>query len=261
MAASRRVGSGRRQEILRYLREHGSATVAALCAVTAASPATVHRDLEQLAAQGLLERVHGGALSLESDDPPVGLARVSHVAEKHAIAEYAAKLIDDDVASIFLEASTTIAAMVPWLRSLEDKVFVTNSPEMGLELVTGPSDVILIGGDLRARTLSSVGPLAIQALEGVSIDLAFIGVSAIDADGLSSMNLIEAETKSAILAGAARSIALGDSGKLGKRALAPVGPLSHLESLVTDSNAPEEEVRKLRKAGLTVSLAGANASS
>lgn len=244
--------------MLRYLREHGSASISTICELVSASPATVHRDLELLAGKGLIQRVHGGAMSLETlDDPPVTEERRRRVAEKQAIADAAIGLLEPGARSVFLEASTTVSCLVPLLRGIEDKVFLTNSPEIALDLVAGHTDVILIGGDLRSRTLAAVGPLTITALESVSIDLAFVGVSAVDTEGLSSMNLIEAETKSAILRGARRSIALGDGMKLGRRALAPVGPLSELDALVTDASAPADEVAKLREAGLDVIMTDA----
>ena len=256
VARSRQLASERRHEIVRFLREHGSASIATICELVEASPATVHRDLEWLASKGLLSRVHGGALSVEGDDdPPVALERGKRVDEKQAIADAAVGMIGPDVNSVFLEASTTVGAMVAALRAMRDMVFLTNSPEIALGLVSGRAEVILIGGELRPRTLAAVGPLAVSALESVSIDLAFIGVSAIDTEGLSSMNLFEAATKSAILHASARSIALGDGDKLGRRALAAVGPLSSIDGLITNAAAPAEQVALLRGAGLEVTLA------
>lgn len=252
----KQLGWERRQDLLRYLRTHGSASVATICDVVGVSPATVHRDLDFLAERGLIERVHGGALSLEAlDDPPVTVERHKRVGEKHRIAAAALQSMDKSVSSIFLEASTTVAYLAPALRAMEDLVVVTNSPEIALELVAGKAEVVLIGGNLRHRTLSTVGPLAIQALGAVSIDLAFIGISALDVGGVSSMNMIEAETKSAIINAAARVVALGDGGKLGRRSLVPVAPLSALDELVTDDSAPADKIEELRAGGLTVTVA------
>lgn len=248
MAGQKQLGWGRRQEILKYLRSHTSASISTICDLVGASPATVHRDLEALAEQGLIERVHGGARSLEGlDDPPVAGERLRRIPEKRDIAHAALALVDDSVTSIFLEASTTVACLAPMLRELSDRVLVTNSPEIALDLVTGSAEVILVGGNLRRRTLSTVGPLAVQMLSSVRVDLAFIGVSAIDATGLSSMNAIEVETKAAIIQAAGRVVALGDAAKLGKRALVPVAPLSDLEALVTDAAAAPDDLRALRE--------------
>ncbi|MDR0416728.1 MAG: DeoR/GlpR family DNA-binding transcription regulator [Propionibacteriaceae bacterium] len=253
---SRILGWERRQEILRFVRAHGSATISGITQQVGVSPATLHRDLETLAEQGLIERVYGGAVALEPpDDPPVASERQQRVAEKQQIADAAVERIVRGVNSIFLEASTTIAHMVPALRDLTDKVFVTNSPEIALELATGEVEVMLIGGNLRHRTLSTIGPLAIQAVEAVHIDLAYIGVSALNVGGLTTMNSIEAQTKAALIKAADTAIALSDGTKLGKQALVHVAPLSALSELITDAGAPADEVNRLRAAGLTVTVA------
>lgn len=255
MVRTKQLGSERRQTILKFVQDRGSASVAEISSLVGASPATVHRDLEQLAGKGHVTRVHGGAMALEGDDPHITTERVKSVDEKKAIAAAAVSLIGSDVTSVFLEASTTVGFMVPHLTDMTGKVFVTNSPEIGLDLVGGRSDVLLIGGDLRSQTLAAVGTMAIQALESVRLDLAFVGVSALDAKGLSSMNMNEAQTKSAILRNATHAWALGDGSKLGRRALVQVGGVGELTGLVTDAGADPAEVKQLRDLGLEVTIA------
>lgn len=255
MAKTHRLGHERRQAVLEHLKLNGSASVAALGELLGASPATVHRDLDRLARDGLIERVRGGAIAPLNDDPPVSAERARNVSAKKAIAQAAAKFVRPGVQSVFLEASTTMAHLVPLVRDLGEVVLVTNSPEIALELSQSQSDVFIIGGQLRQRTLSTVGPQAINALSEISIDVAFIGISALNEDGLSSMNSIEAETKSAIIKAAAQVIALGDSSKLGKRALVPVAPLSDIDVLVTDSGASEADLQLLRAAGMEIVVA------
>lgn len=255
MTRSTQLGPERRQLIMQRLRTAGGATIAEISAVTGASPATVHRDLKILSDLGAIERVRGGALlKQELDDPAAITERVKNVVEKEAIAQASAGFITDDVTSVFLEASTTVQRLVPYVADLPGKVFITNSPEIGLELSHRSCEVILIGGELRERTLASIGQLAIQALESLVIDLAFIGVSALDAQGLSCMNLTEAETKSAILRSVSRRIALCDSSKLGRRALASVGNLRAIDHLVTDAHAPQDLIEQFRTAGLDITL-------
>ena len=251
----KQLGWERRQDLLKHLRSAGSASVADMCGLVGASPATVHRDLDLLAEKGLIKRVHGGALAADvEDDPPGTVERQKRIIEKQQIADEALRFIDDSEHSIFLEASTTVALMCPALR-LMDKVLVTNSPEIALESVGGNAEVVLIGGNLRHRTLAAVGPSTISALQAVNIDLALIGVSAIDESGLSSMNIVEAETKSAIANSARLRIALCDGSKIGRRALVPVSPLSSLSLLITDTRASQEQVAHLRDLGLRVVMA------
>lgn len=256
---SRTLGWERRQEILKYLLANGSASISAIGQHVDASPATIHRDLELLAENGLIERVHGGALAVEAlDDAPVATERHKRVAEKQQIADVALQRVTAGVNSIFLEASTTVAHLVPALRGMTDKVFVTNSPEIALELASSELEVMIVGGNLRFRTLATMGPLATHALQSVNIDLAFIGVSALDVNGLAVMNAIEAQTKSAAIQAAQQVVALADGAKLGTRALVHVAVLDAIDELITDAGAPLEEVERLRTAGLTVTIAPAS---
>lgn len=252
---TQRLSHERRQDVLDRVRSNGSASVSALAKLVGASPATVHRDLDYLSREGFIERVRGGAVAL-NDDPPVHFERGRYVLEKKAIALAAAAMAKPGVKSIFLEASTTVAHLVPHLRHLQDVVMVTNSPGIALDLSQSHSDVVIIGGNLRQRTLSTVGPQAIEALGNIAIDLAFIGISALNDEGLSSMNAIEAETKTAIIRAASRVVGMGDSRKIGKRELVPVAPLSAMDVFITDSSAAEEDLVGLRRSGLRVVVAG-----
>jgi DeoR/GlpR family transcriptional regulator of sugar metabolism len=255
-ATDPQIGAKRRRDILRYLQEHGSGSIAALCELMKVSPATIHRDLQVLADEGLINRVRGGALSLQTmDDPHILQERDKRLPEKLSIVNTALAVIGAGDNSIFLEASTTVRQLVPNLIGLRDKVFVTNSPEIALDLVAGSNEVVVVGGSLRSRTLSSIGQLAIAALEAVHIDLAFVGVSSIDTSGMSCMNFMEAETKTAIIQNSRKVVALCDGTKLGRRMLAAIGPVSAIDELITNADAPEEEVQKLRAAGLKVTLA------
>ncbi|WP_076464441.1 DeoR/GlpR family DNA-binding transcription regulator [Actinomyces mediterranea] len=253
------VGAERRKAILRMVTERGSASVADLCADLDVSPATIHRDLTVLSGGGLVERVHGGVLAPAggADDPHVLNEKASRQDEKNRIASAALRFVSPEVHSVFLEASTTVAPLASLLRDRRDLVFLTNSPEIALELATSGTEVTLVGGQLRARTLATVGPDANRQISAARVDVAFIGVSAIDEEGLSSMNAIEAETKSMIIASARMRVALGDYTKLGKRALAHVAPTASINALVTDSRADVEAVELLRRGGLDVVIADA----
>lgn len=251
------VGAERRKTILRMVQESGSASVAQLCATLGVSAATIHRDLAALAREGVVERVHGGILAPAggADDPHVLGEKAHRRGEKAEIARTALSFVSPEVHSVFLEASTTVAQLGLLLRERRGLVFLTNSPEIALELVAEGLEVTLVGGQLRARTLATVGPDANRQIGLSRVDVAFIGVSAIDVDGLSSMNAIEAETKTAIIAASRAVIALGDHSKLGKRGLAHVARADAINALVTDARADDAAVEALRSCGLEVIIA------
>lgn len=189
------------------------------------------------------------------DDPPVSLESQRNRDAKHTIATAAVELITEN-STIFLEASSTVRSLTPLIRRIPGLTVVTNSPEIGLDLMRGTAEVILIGGALRQRTRATVGPMAVASLRSISVETAFVGVSAISAEGLSSMNLSEAETKSAIMDSAETSIGLADSSKLGKRGLTQVSDLGRLSLLITDTDADPQEILQLENHGLQVRLAG-----
>ncbi|NHB85110.1 DeoR/GlpR transcriptional regulator [Tessaracoccus sp. HDW20] len=243
------LGWERRQEILKFLRANGSASVSVIGDHVSASPATIHRDLELLAEQKVIERVHGGALAVESlDDPPVATERLKRVAEKEMIAQEALTRITPRVSSIFLEASTTVSHLVPKLRTMSDKVFVTNSRRspwrwrsaMPRSCSSGQS---AIEHPRRGRAARRPGPTVGEHQPRIH------RVERPGCAGVTTMNSVEAETKAAVINATATVIALGDGGKLGRRALVPVAPLSALTELITDADAPQEEVDALRAAG------------
>lgn len=255
-AGSRTLGTERRARLLSYLNGRSSATIAVLCELLDASPATVHRDLGVLARDGLIQRVRGGAMTVDvHDDPSVAIERRRNVEAKKQIARAALDLVRAG-STIFLEASTTVSCLATLIRTVSGLTVVTNSPEIALDLMGSESEVILIGGNLRRKTLATVGPLAVSALRGIRVEQAFIGVSAIGTDGVSSMNMTEAETKVAILESAGQVIGLADAEKLGRNALTRVAGLEAIDLLITNSAASPQNVQALRDKGLSVEIAG-----
>jgi len=250
MKSTKILPSERRQQILRLLATSGSVSVNELSEITGASLATIHRDLEQLSATGRLVRVHGGATSPD-DDPPATSERRRNLSQKREIARVAAQSVEPGHV-VFLEASSTVARLTEFLPKSKI-IVVTNDPEIALDLAQNSSnEVIVLGGTLRSQTRSIVGQMTVALLRDIRVDIAFIGVSAISESGLTSVNLIEAETKRAILRSASRAIGLATQDKLGRSSLTPIGSLDELAMLVTDAPKTDTRVRSLIDAGLEV---------
>lgn len=250
MSAAHVLPSERRQMILRVLSESGSVSVNELSQITGASLATIHRDLEQLSDAGRLVRVHGGA-TIADDDPPATSERRRNIPQKRAIARVAAQWVEPGHV-VFLEASSTVARLTEFLPKSEI-VIVTNDPEIALDLAQNTvNEVIVLGGTLRSQTRSIVGQMTVALLREIKVDLAFIGVSAISVDGLTSVNLLEAETKRAILHSASRAIGLATRDKLGRNSLTAIGTIDQLATLVTDAPRSDAHVKALISAGLDV---------
>jgi DeoR/GlpR family transcriptional regulator of sugar metabolism len=230
----------RRDAILNALVTSSQARVGGLAAALEVSATTIRRDLRYLAGQGLIEKVRGGAILPRrlSREPHFVAARRMNSGAKTAIARAAVRFVQERT-TIALSAGTTtwlIALHMPDFRELR---FVTNSMNVALALENGGWDSIIVpGGQFRTPSDALVGPLAEQTLRRLNTDLLFIGAHSVDAAaGLTAPNVSEAETNRVLIANARQVIAVADSSKLGRVALASFAALEDLDVLITDSGA------------------------
>lgn len=248
-----RVLAQQRQDlILAQVRSRGAVRVADLVASLDVSDMTVRRDIAELARRGLVERVHGGAVDARHAAHEPGFAAKSALAEaeKRAIAREALALVEPGSA-VALSAGTTthlLAALVAADPALRPLTVVTNSLPAAAAL-HDPDDhalsVVLTGGT-RTPSDALVGPVATRSLEALRVDVAFLGVHGFDVDaGLTTPNLLEAETDRALVTCASRSVVVADHTKWGQVGLSRILPLAGADVLVTDDALPAEAVHRL----------------
>ncbi|WP_327250343.1 DeoR/GlpR family DNA-binding transcription regulator [Streptomyces sp. NBC_01244] len=236
----------------------GGATVQELAELTGASEMTIRRDLDTLAAQGVLERVRGGArtLLLRGEEPPFALRAHEAVDAKRRIAAEVSALIADGE-SVVLDSGTTCLEVARLLR--ERPVTVMALSLQAIHLLSeppGPATLVLPGGQPRAAEGALTGPLTLASLAALRFDTAVIGCCGLSAtDGLTAYDLDDAAVKKASIAVARRTIVAADGGKLGRTAFAHVGPPTLLHTLVTDTTARAAEVTALEDAGIIVRTA------
>ena len=226
------------------------------------SEVTLRADLDALADAGVLQRIHGGAIShARRSEQPFEQVSLAAADEKRAIGVAAAALVESGQA-IVLDVGTTTTAIASALvarSELRDLVIVTNALNIAaiLEPAIPRFTVIVSGGTLRPLQHSLVDPLAGAVLERIHADLAFIGCSGVDAvAGITNVNLPEADLKRRMLAAATRAVVVADGSKLGLRYHSRVAPLAEIDSLITDSGADPTEIATLKSAGLAVTRAG-----
>jgi DeoR family transcriptional regulator of aga operon len=243
---------------LQALEDRGEVTVAELSREAAVSEMTIRRDLEALERQGLVRRVHGGAISPVSRgyEPPFALRAGRRGDVKVRIGERAARLVGEGEALI-VDVGTTSLELA---RALADRTGLTIlTPSLrAAEVLTQNPDlrVIVTGGIARAGELSLVGDLAERAFADLHCDTAFLGAGGIDPDaGVTEFNLDDARVKRAALASARRCVVLADSTKLERVAVASVCPLNRVDVLVTDEGAPEEILNRFREREVEVLIA------
>lgn len=254
------LGADRRQEAYEYIRGRGSASVAELADSLRVSVQTVRRDLDSLHEEGLVERVHGGAVAADGGGASIEHATLERAneyqREKKRIGEAAGRLVEPG-STIYLSGGTTTEHVVPFLQADVRITVVTNAINIAQALSSRPEiETIVLGGYLRHSELTLLGPMAEQAIHEFRIDHALYGCFGIDPEeGLSGASVIETAMDRAVLALVGRVTVLADHTKFSQRGPVRLADVSRLSSLVTDGAAPEGDVRRLREQGVEVILA------
>src|SRR5215212_5667236 len=173
----------RREQILAYLSQHDRTSVGDLSLVLGVSEVTVRKDLDQLEAQGLLTRVHGGAVVSGRGRLEMFFAarEQEHLEEKRRIAQAAAALIQSGQ-RIFLDASTTALQVARLIKDREDLIVVTNGLYIALELTFSDNiTTIVVGGTMRHRSSSLIGNLNINSMQRLRLDIGLFGARGVTA--------------------------------------------------------------------------------
>lgn len=247
--------------ILDLLGESGSLGVGDLVDTFGVSPATARRDLDVLADRQLLNRTHGGASAQSvAYDLPLRYKRGQATEAKSAIAIAASELVRPG-ARIGLTGGTTCTAIATELSRRSDleqerPTVVTNAINIAAQLVLRPHiKVVMVGGAVNPRSYELAGPLAEPILRQIKLDVAFIGINALDVhDGPFVHDEKEARVNSLMAGRADQAWIVADSSKLGNQAFAAVGPLSDFRGLITDDGIADAERDALIDQGLDVRI-------
>ncbi len=248
----------RQEQILGSLQEKQRITIDEICSQFDISRATARRDLDFLAEQEKLQRVRGGAILSRriSPDSPVVLRMTQFAEEKRRIGKETARLIQDGE-TIFLGSGTTVLEVAKHLHALKGLTILTNSLLIISEF-RNSSDVtvVTLGGVLRQTELSFIGHITEKSVAEVRADKVIMGMRAIDPlEGLTSHNLNETMTDRALLSIGRKVVLVADHSKCGRVSAAFVAPIQSIHLLVTDSEASQEFVRKMKDQGIEVILA------
>ncbi|WP_149204313.1 DeoR/GlpR family DNA-binding transcription regulator [Actinotalea subterranea] len=245
----------RQDLILAQVRSRGAVRVTDLVASLDVSDMTVRRDIAELARRGLVHRVHGGAVDAGHAAHEPGFRAKSELAaaEKLAIARAALEHVSTGSA-IALSAGTTthlLAQLIAAEPTLRPLTVVTNSlpAAEALHLPDDPGLTVVLTGGTRTPSDALVGPVATRTLADLRVDVAFLGVHGFDAEGgLTTPNLLEAETDRAMVASAAQTVVVADHTKWGAVGLCRIVDLADVAVLVCDDALPEEAADAVRDA-------------
>ncbi|MBF4612960.1 DeoR/GlpR family DNA-binding transcription regulator [Curtobacterium sp. VKM Ac-1376] len=235
----------RRQAILDQVRGSGYVRAVDLSSALHVDSSTIRRDMERLERAGLIRRMHGGALPADpadTIDTPWEVRRSQHLAEKTAIGEAAAALVEDGQ-TVLIDNGSTAHQVAAALSDHRGLTVVTNDLMVALCLRSqGVHQVHVTGGLLLDTVFTLVGPIATQAVESMHVDWAFLGAEGVEPEaGITNINVVEIPLKRAMLAAAQNAAVVADSSKFGRRSLATVCTLDDLDAVITDDGVPLED--------------------
>jgi DeoR family transcriptional regulator of aga operon len=249
--------------LLELLAKEGRLEVEDAAEALDVSAATIRRDLDQLAQQQMLTRTRGGAVAHSvSYDLPLRYKTARRASEKQRIAVAAAALVQPGQ-TVGINGGTTMTEVARALVTRADLhaegdatslTVVTNALNIAGELaVRRHVKIVVTGGVARPQSYELIGPLATGILREVALDVAMLGVDAVDVEhGASAHHEGEASINQLMAAGAERVIVAADSSKLGRRAFARICPVDVIDTLVTDAAASDALVERFTEAGVRV---------
>jgi DeoR/GlpR family transcriptional regulator of sugar metabolism len=218
----------------------------------------VRRDLDILASRGLIRKVHGGAVSphdRSTDEPGFEANSLLREAEKRAIATAAAAYIEPGMA-VGLAAGTTTWALAQSLRDIVPLTIVTNSIRVADVFHQQPraDQTVVLTGGIRTPSDALVGPVAVQALQGLHLDIAVLGAHGMNVRaGFTTPNMMEAETNRTFISSAVDTMVVSDHTKWGVVGFSTYARLDEVSVLVTDSAlAPEARALLAERVGEVV---------
>lgn len=249
--------SERLHDIQIIARRDGRVSVEALARHFDVTLQTIRRDLSELADQGKLQRVHGGAI-LPSTVANIGYSdrRDLNEAGKAAIARAVARDVPNGCA-LFLNIGTTTEAVARALLGHRDIMVLTNNLNVANILVDNPGcEIIVVGGLVRRADGGLVGHVTTQAIGQFKFDLAVISCSALDKDGdILDFDIQEVGVSQAILKQARQRVLVADHSKFTRRAPARIGSLAQMDRLYTDAALSDELAEACRGWGTSVTVA------
>lgn len=247
--------SQRKQHLLDILKRDGQIIAKTLSQTLGLSEDTIRRDLRELAQEGLLQRVHGGALPASSAVVNYAAREKIAPSSKIAIGRVAAGLIQPGQV-VLLDGGTTAMQVARHLPPQLQATIVTHSPTIAVELASHDTvEVVMLGGRLFKHSVVAVGTATTEALSHIRADLYFMGVTGIHLTaGLSTGDLEEAYIKRALSRQAAETWVLASTEKLSVASQYLISPLAEVSGLVIESSVSDEMIAPYRDLGLAILL-------
>jgi DeoR/GlpR family transcriptional regulator of sugar metabolism len=243
----------RKQQILAILKRENQVIAKDVAEAMGVSEDTIRRDLREMAQEGLLQRVHGGALPASPAVADFAGRELLTAEGKVAIGRAAAGMIRAGQV-VILDGGTTARQVARHIPLELKATVVTHSPTIALELVNHAEvEVILIGGRMFKHSVVAVGAAAIEAIERIHADTYFMGVTGVHPKtGLTTGDYEEAAVKRALSHAAAETFVLASSEKLGAASPYAVVPLDEVSGIITERGADKALTKPYEKRKIAV---------
>ena len=250
------LAAARRALLLGRLQKDGRLVAKELAAELDLSEDSIRRDLRDLAAEGLLTRVYGGALPASPAVADYAARSSIAAASKTRVAARAAALVQPG-STVILDGGTTTLALVRALPRDLDCTIVTHSPTIAAALLDHAAEVLVLGGRLFKHSAVTSGAAAAESAGRVSADLFFLGVTGVHpAQGLTTGDADEAAMKRVLASRAADTYVLASTEKIGTASPFQVLPLGEVTALIVDRRTPPDALLPLRQTGAELIEAG-----
>jgi DeoR family fructose operon transcriptional repressor len=248
----------RKKFILDQLEKDGSILIQQIASSCQVSEITIRRDLAEMEKNGLVIRIHGGAMMSRGVENLFSFDRkaLQNKEKKIQISKKAASFVaENDI--IYIDCGTTVFHMIPFLKNFNNLRVITNSLPVVSELQYHPHiKVYLIGGELDSRRKALYGPLSMLGLEKYRANKAFIGASGITLNrGLSSNDEKEAQITQSMARAASEVYLLCDSSKIEKDAFFKYADISLAGTIITDNGISDSLVQLYKKHKINIIIA------
>jgi DeoR/GlpR family transcriptional regulator of sugar metabolism len=250
------LATQRKKLILQRLQRDGQVVAKQISAELNLSEDTIRRDLRELAHEGLLQRVHGGALPASPAVVDFAGRETLASEEKKAIGRAAAATIQPGQV-VILDGGTTTRELARQISQNLHATVITHSPTIAVTLNSHPNvEVLLIGGRLFKHSVVSVGAAAIESIARIRADTYFMGVTGIHPKlGLSTGDFEESHVKRALISAAAETIVLASREKLNAASPYVISDIKEIEGMVVSEDIPDETLAPYKRLGITITKA------
>ena len=246
----------REKKILEILEQRGTVGVNRLAEIVFCSGSTIRRDLSRLEKKGLIKRTFGAvslANTVATDETAFSVRESENITVKKHLSKAAAEQLKSNQ-TIFIDSSTTLINIVPYLNSFKNLLIVTNGVRIASEISYRTNHkLIMIGGSIDSHTNSTIGSAALSQLNGLHFDVAIMSCAGVTMDfGFSEASFEMAELKKAALNNATTKIMVFDETKFGKNKAFQSAHINNLNLIITTPELSQTIVEDIKKLGVNV---------